>query len=250
MKETLPMKSMKKIISLITVISVLVSSLCLFSAGTASAAAAPVVKMNSTELCYSGRGLNQRTVYIQVKNPASDAKVYLHYQYVEGQAWETVQAAKTSLKATDGSKIWKVTFWSINTKYAIKYVGGGKTIWDNNGTKDYTRHVLGSPVNVKAEKSYYTGDNCYTVYACVRNIAYQKTVKVKYTWDNWKTTRTASLKFASMNDFDDSETWYYTINNIKDTKNFKFYLTYTVNGKTYTDKNFGQYYKYDFRKYS
>ena len=236
------MKSAKKIISLIAVMSLLVTSFCAFSVSTASAATA-TVKLHSTEINYTGRGYTSRNVYVAVKNPASNAKVYVHYQTYEGQPWSDAQATKTNLKASDGSTIWEATFGSFSTKYAIKYVGGGKTLWDNNGGKDYTYQSIGNSVNVKAEKSYasmYNGS--YNVVACVRNIAYQKTVKAKYTENNWKTTKYATLTFSNMNDFDNSERWTGTISGVKNPANFKFAIVYTVSGKTYTDNNFGRYY--------
>lgn len=222
--------------------SLLVTSLCAFSVGTASAATT-TVKMHSSEINYSGRGYTSRTVYIAVKNPASNAKVYVHYQCYEGQPWSDAQATKTSLKTSDGATVWQATFGSFQTKYAIKYVGGGKTIWDNNNTQDYTYQHMGKGVNVKVDKSYapmYNGS--YPVCVTVRNIAYQKTVKVKYTLDNWKTCKYANLKFSHMNDFDDTEGWYGTIDGIKANSKFKFYAVYTVNGVTYKDNNFGRYY--------
>jgi len=236
------MKSAKKIISLIAVMSLLVTSFCAFSVSTASAATT-TVKLHSTEINYTGRGYTSRNVYIAVKNPASNAKVYVHYQTYEGQAWSDAQATKTNLKASDGSTIWTATFGSFSTKYAIKYVGGGKTLWDNNGGKDYTYQNIGNGVNVKAEPSFSPlYGTSYNVVACVRNIAYQKTVKAKYTTDNWKTTKYASLTFSNMNDFDNSERWTGYIEGIKDSSKFKFAIVYTVSGKTYTDNNFGQYY--------
>lgn len=44
----------------------------------------------------------------------------------------------------------------------------------------------------------------------------------------------------------ETERWKATIKGIKKTANLKYYITYTVSGKTYTDNNFGQYYKYNY----
>lgn len=173
------MKSVNKLISLIAVISVLATSVLALSVGTASAATYPDIRLHSTELTYQGsRGISSRTVYIKVDNMDSYSKVYVHYEYAPGQDWKDALATKTSFKSKEGYAIYKASFSSYTGKFALKYVNPGFTLWDNNYGKDFET-CLGYNENVKAERTFATSSSTtYDVAACVRNIAYTKTVKV------------------------------------------------------------------------
>lgn len=245
------MKAAKKLVSLLAVISVLATSMFALSAGTASAATYPDIRLHSTELTFAGsRGNSIRTVYLKVDNLDQYSKVYVHYEYAPGQAWQDVLATKTSFKSKEGYAIYKASFSSYSGKFCLKYVNPGFTLWDNNYKKDFNGTILGFNENVKAERTYVASKGTYNLAACVRNIAYAKEVKAVCTENNFKNTRTIKLSFDKMYDTpsynDQIERWKGTITGIKNTANFKFYLTYKVNGKTYTDKNFGQYYNYNF----
>lgn len=244
------MKSFKKLISLVAVISVLATSVFALSAGTASAATYPDIRLHSTELTYQGsRGNSIRTVYIKVNNMDQYSNAYVHYEVAPGQAWQDALATRTDMKSKEGYTIYKASFSSYTGKFCLKYVNPGFTLWDNNYGQDFTT-ALGYNENVKAERAFYPSNGTYNVAATIRNIAYNKEVKAVYTENNWSTKKTVSLKFDKMYDAksynDQTERWIGTISGIKNTSKFKYYLTYKVNGKTYTDNNFGQYYTYNY----
>ena len=78
------------------------------------------------------------------------------------------------------------------------------------------------------------------VYATVKNLAYTKDIKVVYTTNNWATTKKAPLNYQFTND-DGSEEWKVD-DSVSVPYNAKFYIQYIVNGQTYIDNNFGNYY--------
>ena len=250
------MKSLKKIISLIAVISLLSTSIFALSVGTASATTTPDIRLHSTEVTYQGsRGNTVRTVYIKVKDTERYGRTYVHYEYAPGYAWQDVEAEKTNFQSKEGYSIYKATFSSYSNKFALKYDFVASTLWDNNYYRDFTDKTLGYNENVKAERTYNYGNynGCFDVSAIVRNISYAKEVKCVWSEDNFKTIRTVNLNYKEMINDTTSygsqiERWTGKVTGIKNTSNFKFYITYKTlaDGKTYTDNNFNQNYNYNY----
>lgn len=248
------MKSFKKIVSLFAVICLLSTSIFALSVGTTSAATYPDIRLHSTEVAYAGsRGNTIRTVYIKVKDTEKYGRTFVHYEYAPGQAWQDAEATKTNFKSKEGYSIYQATFSSYSNKFALKYDFVASTLWDNNYYQDFTDKTLGYNENVKAERTFnYTGStSTYDVSAIVRNISYAKEVKAVWSEDNFKTTKTVNLNYKEMINNTTSygnqiERWTGKITGIKNTSNFKFYITYKTlaDGKTYTDNNFNQNYNF------
>ena len=244
------MKSVKKIISLLAVISMLTTSIFAMSVSSASATSLPDLRLHSTEVTYQGsRGNTIRTVYIKVNDIEKYGRTYVHYEYAPGQPWQDVEATKTSFRSKEGYSIYKATFSSYSNKFALKYDFIASTLWDNNYTEDFTDKTLGYNENVKAERtSYQYGGSSFDVSAIVRNISYAKEVKAVWSEDNFRTTKTVNLnykEFVNGHSYGSTiERWTGRINGIKNPSNFKFYITYKTlaDGKTYIDNNFNQNY--------
>ncbi len=238
--------SVKKIVSLLTVVCILASALGMF-AGVSAGAATDKVKMYSSDLYFSKYGITGTYVYVQTKDNASNQKVYVHYNYLKGQAWKDAQAEYVKT-LDDGSKLWKAYITSYNTEYAIKYVANGVTTWDNNNGKNYKSEALGSAPITVTRGSYYGYGNYY-VNAVLQNYAYTKVVKVRYTEDNWKTYKDVSMKYSNTYS-NGTEYWTAALPLSKyDAANFKYCVSYTVNGRTYWANNFGANYDASYRVY-
>ena len=75
---------------------------------------------------------------------------------------------------------------------------------------------------------------------------------IVYDEDNFKTKKTVNLnykEFVNGHSYgSEIERWTGKITGIKNTANFKFYITYKTlaDGKTYTDNNFDQNYNYNY----
>ncbi|MBQ1974881.1 MAG: hypothetical protein II224_03640, partial [Ruminococcus sp.] len=99
------MKStVKKTVSVITVLCILVSAFCVIT-GTAGAASNDRVKMYSAETYFCKYGITGTYVYVQTKDNASNQQVTVHYNYLKGQAWQDSDAEYFTTLA-DGSKLW------------------------------------------------------------------------------------------------------------------------------------------------
>lgn len=228
-----------------------------FKATPASAATEAIDLYASDYHDEAGGGVNWvvGNVYIKVSNrgqyysPISTKKVYLHGTTSETGSWTDTEATYVGTLA-DGSLIYKArtdkNFSSTPyAKFALKYVVNGNTYWDNNYGQDYThKNALGSAV-VKAhtyanEAASNSVGGYMDVYATVKNLAYTKDIKVVYTTNNWATTKKAPLNYQFTND-DGSEEWKVD-DSVSVPYNAKFYIQYKVNGQTYIDNNFGNYY--------
>jgi hypothetical protein len=187
-------------------------------------------------------------IYVNVKNLAYDKKVNIHMYFSPTSNWIDIPA--TYFKTlSDGTEIWKATIGYsysnnlINPIYAIKYEVNGTTYWDNNNGNNYTyNQAVGvNAIKAQAKHWYEVKDlNNYSIKARVKNLAYNKVVKVRYTQDNWATASEKALIYSSSYSDINEEEWQTALildPNKKD--QFQYYVYYQVSGQTYYDNNFG-----------
>ena len=197
------------------------------------------------------RGRSQQEIYIKVKNLGFNKSVVVHSTNGDQPGVWTDSAATYIKTLPDGSEIWKVDVaFSGTLTYAIKYAVNGATYWDNNGGKNYTNiEQLGvNPVkNVSLSRYAIMNPAEYQIKACVKNLAYSKSVVVKYTQNNWATTQSKALTYTSSISGTNNEYWGTTLNlDVNKMSTFKYYIQYTVNGVTYYDNNLGTNYNNSF----
>ncbi|AOR25159.1 carbohydrate-binding protein [Clostridium taeniosporum] len=184
---------------------------------------------------------------ICIKNLAYDKKVIVHYASGEGNSWKDKEAhyVKTN---PDGSEVWsfRIAFKGLFTAFAIKYEVNGKTYWDNNNSKNYSVNYEYDEVALGKSNScvIYSGLNPLSGKFCVKNTGKKPTnIKVRYTEDNWKTYKEATIKPAT-NYVDSVSNYYFNADDCKElTKEIKFALYYEIDGIEYCDDNFGSYYR-------
>lgn len=236
-----------RIASIVLTFVMMLSLLCIVGTASAGAAAAPSharFSLYCASPYFSKYGAASYEVYIQTRDDARSQKVYVHYNYMDGQAWRDAEAEfYTTLN--DGSKIWKANFTSYNTQYCIKYVANGVTYWDNNNGRNYSSGTsIGSNAAITAQKLgyQYGGWNGFQINAVLHNYAYHKNVFVRYTTDNWNTYRDQALGYSSTNS-DCTEVWttYIGISDAEcHSEGFRYAICYQVNGREYWANNFGQ----------
>lgn len=192
--------------------------------------------------------------YVEVENIAYDKKVTIHYSF-DGKEWDDCDAEY--YKPTHGNyEAWKFETptkvpsyrGTITVQFAIKYEVNGQTYWDNNNGQNYSIYAgysdpgrfdfgIGGIANRTAYKS---GDNVRG-WLQLKDLGDPKEVKVIYTTNNWATTNEVNAQYYTTfyaNNY--VQEWSYTIPT--SSSNLKFKLSYTVNGITYVDDNFGDYY--------
>jgi hypothetical protein len=241
-----------KKVTILVLTAILFTTLFGFSGAKIEAQAAT----NEVSMYYVDRTNAYRTsnldIYIKVKNIGFNKKVTVHYS-APSQSTQWFDVSATYFKTlADGSEIWKasVGLGMYNLFYAIKYEVNGSTYWDNNSGKNYAdyQYVGVNPIKNERPYSYEVSDlSKYSINAIVKNIAYNKVIKVKYTQDNWVTSSEKSLNYSSSITGTDQETWKTTLNlDINKKANFKYFVYYQVNGQTYIDNNFGLNYNTSF----
>ncbi|MBQ2799974.1 MAG: hypothetical protein IJF03_01135 [Lachnospiraceae bacterium] len=234
-------KTIKKLSAMIMALAMIFSLVGFCGNDITAKAASNPVKLYSSEITFCKYGMTKYDVYIQVDaNSATNKKVYVHHTTYD-QGWIDTEATYCG-RTGSNTEIWKASVSVMGeTDYAIKYVGDGVTYWDNNNGQNYeAANTLGT-ATVKAiprrEQGY--------IQALVKNLAYNKTVKVRYTEDNWATYKEANLTYSYAIANANAECWATTIS-VSNPSNFQYCISYTVNGKTYWDNNFGANYNHLF----
>lgn len=196
--------------------------------------------------------------YIRVKNIGQDKKVTIRYSYNNAEWFDCA----ASYYKPDGNnyEIWKFVTPGkdfgyrgiVAVQFSIKYEVNGQTYWDNNNGQKYcvaVGYVIGLTydfgIGAIANVSAYTDSGINNRYVAgrlqLKNLGQPKNVKVIYTTDNWATTREVNAEFEYTAYANSSvEEWYYSYET--NSKNIQYKLSYTVNGVTYIDDNFGDYY--------
>ncbi len=238
-------KSFKKLSAIIMVFAMLCGVLPMLGCGITAKASSNPVKLYAMEQGATKYGYRSYDIYVQVEAGSAATKaVYVHYEMSGSDEWQDV-AATYLTKIDDNTEIWKASVygWGLGSEYAIKYVGDGQTYWDNNNGNNYTYSDYLGVANVKSMRLTYQSSENYKIQAAVRNLAYSKVVKVRYTEDNWATYKDVDLSYVSAISGTDSEIWEVTLNLDPDKRDsFQYSLCYQVNGQTYWDNNFGSNY--------
>jgi hypothetical protein len=203
--------------------------------------------MYYTETYFCKYGSTGTYVYVQTKDNAQKQEVTVHYNYLKGHEWNDAKAAYVKT-LSDGSKLWKAYISSYNTEYAIKYVGDGNTIWDNNNGRDYNgSEVIGAAPVAAESLSSMRSLRSYQINAVLQNYAYHKNVFVRYTTDGWNSYSDQALGYSKTN-ADGTETWTTKINieNIANYDDFEYAICYQVNGTEFWANHFGANYDLNF----
>ena len=127
-EETTMTKTSKatKIAAMILTLAMLCSMFCIIGSATAGAATYRV-SLYSLDKTFAKYGADTYDAYIQTRDNAADQQVYVHYNYLDGQSWHDSKATYVAT-LEDGSKIWKASFSSFYTQFAIKYVAAGLAV--------------------------------------------------------------------------------------------------------------------------
>jgi hypothetical protein len=204
----------------------------------------------------------EKKVLIQVKNVAYEKQVYIHHEKSDG-SWIDIPASYLS----PGNGIYEL--WvadpadfgdtiQYGNQFVIKYIVLGQTFWDNNNGNNYTLFdsewlgpgpMLGNNINVLIKRANLYSNGDLDVYIDLRNIAYAKNVTLTYTTNNWSSS--ATLNAAYRSSYATGYSTYILWPNSYNVERWKvesqllsnvpiqFYISYTVNGQTFYDNNYG-----------
>ncbi|MBW7473149.1 CBM21 domain-containing protein [Paenibacillus oenotherae] len=198
---------------------------------------------------------------IEVLNSAYAKTVTVHYNPGNGTWYDTNASYVGPTDASHEKWSFSIATDNINNahpelsgltsiEFAVKYEVNGQTYWDNNGGSNYTLGtsssgpgytLLGKP-NVLAQYGFINGTSFYGN-VTVKDLAYTKTVKIVYTTNNWVTTQEGYATYSGeANGAGSVENWGFDFNVGSGVTQIKYAVSYTVNGQTYWDNNYGNNY--------
>lgn len=241
----------KRVLSLVTVLALIIGVFSMIPSVSAVSDRPVKLIYAKAENTYPGIGA---TGYIEVENIDYNKNVTVHYSF-NGTDW--YDCAAEYYKPTWGNyEAWKfetpgISYGyrgSVTVQFAIKYEINGETYWDNNNGQNYSVAAGYDTTNrfdfgVGGIANFYANRYNNTINGTLelKNLGYEKDVKVIYTTDNWATSDEVNAEyFYTFEKNDYVELWNYTIPTSASDVQYK--LSYTVNGVTYIDDNFGDYY--------
>lgn len=249
-------KNIKRIISLSLTSAVLLTTSLVFGNTVTASASVDPVKMYAADFNYeAGGGVHwyNADIYVKVSNSdqyytssPSQKQVYVHAS-ISGGTWTDLPCTYVN-SFSDGSQIWKVkTTLGMGDciQYAIKYVVNGNTVWDNNNNQNYTQNNILGVATVRAVPPYYGGGYLYNLGVDVKPTTLGRSVKVRYTTNNWTTYTDQYLTDYTQNP--DGSLRYTTTLELwnVDTTKFHYAVCDTVGSTQTWDNNFGQNYNFN-----
>lgn len=251
------MKNMKRIIMLI-MLSAIISTIAFVGSASASGNEVKLIDSHVYRDRFFYYGF---TGNIEVANLGYEKKVTVHYT-TDDITWYDVDAQymgptssthekwnfaiSTSSLTQDHPELRDLKF----IRFAIKYTVNGNTYWDNNNNLNYYNEpntiypdslILGGVNVLRAYDFLSSGTFSGAVY--VKNLNPAKTVKIIYTTDNWATVNEGYANYVNRsNNFNSAELWTFNFSVSGATTGVKYAISYTTNGSTYWDNNYGNNY--------
>ena len=198
--------------------------------------------------------------YVEVEKPSYDRTVTIHYaNNGDLTKWyDDTTSCKYYAESPNGAPGTREILYfkkqiTNKIRFAVKWSRPGlQDYWDNNGGLDYTvgvgtydqSMILG--LNNIAMEKFVTTKNTVkyqkviTGSVLLKNLAYTKDVKIVYSTDGWKTSKSAVVNYGEK--YYAFERWNFSAYLDYTVTNAKFKFVYVVNGQTYVDDNCGKYY--------
>jgi len=203
----------------------------------------------SCEVCATFNGL------VEVENVAPEKAVVIHYTGNFLNSWSTVDAEFV------GPSRPGYEYWSFSTavaggmaEFAVEYQVQGTSVWDNNAQANYVIQageplLLGADINVVLTRNVnpiifrFPSAVSYIGSVHVRDLAFEKDVRVRYTTNGWQTWQEAPATFGQT-ETNGLEKWNFSIDFPVSAQSVELAVGYTVDGQTYWDNNLGANYRF------
>ncbi len=155
------------------------------------------------------------------------------------------------------------TYKTFDLEFALRLNVNGVDYWNNNNGKNFKQPadsgsmLAGTNVlnGYRDSNSVIVPGGLFVNWVTLKNIGPAKKVDVIFTVDNWKTTNILPASFSpdiwrggysranNPNELGFEE-WYFNINVPPTATQLEYAISYTVNGQTYWDNNYGKNYVY------
>lgn len=242
------------------------AALASFSLSAFAANEVRLVEVRSNASNYPGPWQTGR-FEVLVANLAFAKQVNIHIKQKNG-SWRDFPLAYNR-PANNGREVWAADFNLNNLPtdagtltFVVSYTVSGQTYWDNNNGANYTlaadggvqifgTNVYSAPV---AATTPVYGNSFYN-YVTVKHLGADEKVTIVYSTDGWKTTKYAAAMLNSnfwLNTYNGDtlsnpsptgfEAWNFVLD-VTGASKVEYAVSYTVNGQTYWDNNYGYNYK-------
>lgn len=183
-----------------------------------------------------------------VRNIADQKRVFFAYTVGASGVWSE-EPLRYVGPAGPGEEVWELPPASIGfvresdrVEFAVKYVVNGQEHWDNNHGNNYAvvrnAIALAPDVNVLLDRTWSDGGGL----VAVRDLGFEKKVTVVYSTDHWATTKSVEARFDRSSGAG-VEVWRFAI---PERTSLEAAISYSANGQTYWDNNFGRNYSVRF----
>jgi hypothetical protein len=230
----------------------------------------PIQVLTIEDIARGHYGIPSRSVrfLLRVKNLGYDKSITVYGELSDG-SWDDLSNSATYIGSADpGFELWTVTAaWnayygtpSFGDEFTIRYEVNGETYWANNDGVNYQSEshsgyqLTDDAGNVRLSSAYhYSYNNSVSISAVLKNIAYDKVVKVRYSYDNWNSYSESELSHSPYWGYSYTspvpspnthgiELWNTTFSLPAGIapEDVKFAISYEVNGEKYWDNNFEQ----------
>ena len=233
-------KKLSRAVSGLLASFMMVTTMVCASAPIASAASAdPQVQLYYAQNTYpySKAQNHEYEGRIAVKKTDGQKNVVVHYT-LDGVNWQDLSSNFEKVDPNDQQyEVWKfdLTIPKVPLTFSIRYDVNGQTYWDNNNGNNY--HASAEEPVVLSKSTLKAGEFSQKNIIFLKNLGYDKNVTIHYTTNGWLSTQSVQSKYIST-DGNNVEEW--TIpSSIPYGQNVQYYVSYTVNGVTYFDNNFG-----------
>lgn len=190
---------------------------------------------------------------VLVDNLSPQKQVFIHTK--QNNIWKDLPL-KFDHSVANGKEVWTQSFERphptttgqvvADLEFDVKYQVNGKTYWDNNNGNNYliqNRDNSGGTIlfatNVSLDSVRVDSFGQMDGLIDVKNLASNKQIKVVYSTDNWATVKTASATFSGIFSDLKNEEWHFILDVNSADRQVVYAISYTVNGNTYWDNNFG-----------
>lgn len=249
------MKFSKKILSLFTCFLFIAATFIFapISSAKVKAADLPVQLYYATAYSEYSGAAGHIDGFVSVKNIDYSKNVTIHYSYGgDPNQWKDVSASYLKTNP-DGYEVWKFNIPSNffgRCYFCIEYKVDGQTYWDNNNGNNYSVGV-GETAFGKSQVSlmstypndYNNGQyNTLSGSISTTHTSNAQVVKVRYTEDNWITSKDVNASYNSTSSDKSNDYWTFSIDLSLTTQKVQLAVCYEVNGVEYWDNNFGSNY--------
>lgn len=224
-----------------------------FNAAAAGEISLIKVQSNQQDVVGSTTQAIDDVITVLVANLGYQKQVVAHAKNSSG-AWIDLPLS-FNRTAANGKEVWTGTFrrdfGQADLEFAMKYLVNGQTYWDNNNSANYHVNAAGIRlfnINVSLNDDNpalnptitdASGGITRGAGLTLKNLGATKIVNVVYTTNNWATTQTTPANFSALNTTLGTESWWFTMNIGATATAVDFAISYTVNGQTYWDNNYG-----------